>query len=384
MRFDQIKWKKKMQREFRKMDCSLSYKESESPFNVFTNKERYGKSILVSYKTYEKIPQIRFDIPHSKKENQLSEKRIAVIDKILKEFLEILEMGSIDVCEVIISLETISWSQMDKEVCAKLLKEHKLVPLHENWNTVYITENLSKLETQLGEMYTSVEKKYRDHYWDKEHPLKYFGSNIDLPRDASFNFSDVIDRKAAVTIDPMKKIFSLSFSSIHHSKRLELNEIDCNTFVHEYELFLDEERFKVLFDEPKMNQTIDNYLRRAKEDLYPRVNTEDLFEFLLTHYTVEEMTQLAGEGKYRPLTKVTRTEFSDMQDYNDVRSSRKILLFTKPIWGKFLIYISVEIIKDFEDGETEEKKEKMFSLHNNFEEAEKFRKNWIRENMIVD
>lgn len=373
---EKVQWVRKIQKEFKKEDLFLSYKKYECIFELYTNAEKYGNPIEVTYGFgEEKIPFISFGVPFLKnKTHQITPKRKQAIDLLLKKFVNFIKEKGENNIEVSFSLEAFSWCEEDINIVKEWMLENQLLPMYPNHYKKYVSANTQPKLIQVYNTYRNVSEKFTNDYYDTENSLISFSKKESLPYQASFQLKDVIDRHAEMKWIKKSNSFILEFSSVHHKKVIELNEINEKEFLDEYEQFVAEERFSALLNDPEMNAQIRTRLSYLKSYLNSSVDIKELFQFFLKNYKLKDLTSLCQERN--DIVALSKTEYTDYVEMEDeemktVKYQFKVI----KCFGKFIsykyAYTTVNLEKDMDK----------FLLFNSFDEAREDQKNWFKEHL---
>lgn len=378
--------KRQLQKELKGKGYNLTYSKNNSEFKLYLQTEKGSTYIEFSWyqKTgyYASYPLNRMEVSLANDKQRKSpsiEKAIGALDVVIADFIDMQkEMGEKNY-EITVRK---GWSHTGEEV--KMFNNH----LREKWGLYLINTHRNPASYVNEESYEYYQKLVRtgEGYNEEYHKLMFnqelerryeqFHLEDSYPKKMKYIFKDVVDKNVVVYMDFGSMDYRVTIESKYHKKESIFKDISKEIIDRELEDFTEEEKFKALLEGPTMNEAISRSLKVFIRDGHVRTDLkeEQLFEFFLDYFSVEEMNQNVKDYPHFKRYHSGRYEENeyDPDRFGEGRSCKletNIYLY----WNHYVTMTAKKV--------TKEEQVYDFFLHKNYEEAKKNEKKWVFENL---
>lgn len=373
-----IHWKKQTQKEMKQAGYKMTYKIQTNQFQLYPSLEK-DNSYVDFYVTFYKMPRIVIDFNRFRPKDfeETVKQVISVIGKIIEYFAK---------NEIVhYEIEVKQNYKFGKDSYNAFIEEMKEITnsiscYHVQYAKFVDVKTFSKLEP-LFEM----EKESKKYYQEKNKIVNTEFINMyqtlgGLPNCLTLFYKDVVDRNIMIKVLEEEEKYQVDISSKIHTKTLVLKHINLNVLEEELENFISEERLIELFTGPKINSTIEKFLKEIISKNSLKVAIDELFDFFISQdLTVEEMTEKSvlrwSDNPLLRNNEYTQKE-KKAENKNGEYTTRYFTTFILSMYDRFLLIgYKDEWVNSWSQSSTA--KEKDLFLFRSYEKALQQEKEWL-------
>lgn len=376
-------WKRKVQKLMKENGHSLTYAKNElSDMFIYPNADKASHPIKVVFRPSSRMSYLQFQSKKmftAKSVDGTKTEAMSIFITEVKKFTNDYFLNDSMKIEVVFDKWQVNADNLKENT--EWLLEHGFArtgdqEAYYDLKTYAFQLKLVELNKELDEVSPILEfkRKYSSHSQIHFNGKPKEGIEIELRGE--------VDRRIWVQVVYEDREYLIKFESAHHKKEIMSKDISSNILAVEWDQFKKEEAFKIIYDGPKMNKNIYDWLNALTKriDHKNHTKTQVVFERFLETMEFEEMVLVAEDFRKNAIVELRNVDIIDskkddmyMMSRSDNIFKAKILLF----WGKYIVATRMKKY-DSEDAECREEEE--FHILEDENEAVTLMKKWLLEN----